>query len=200
MAINVSGLSVQDILKIPAQDINKMNRKDLSTIASRLVSAANKRIRRLEKSADGTMSPSYISYKRNRGGKPFSVKGKDVNALRNEVKQMKNFLNQKTSTVTGWKKVKKATEKRIGGSMTPEQSNKFWDVYHRLEETEGGLIHIIQDSNRIQQLLHQEVIDDPDGDIYNKMMNNLDELYESLFDDINPDWDVDDVFAIDDDF
>ena len=95
---DVTGMSIKDILKMPIQQINSMNRADLSAVASRLVSASNKRIRRLEASPNGKMSPSYLSYKKR--GKPFSVKGKDVNQLRNEMKQMKKFLSQKTSSVS----------------------------------------------------------------------------------------------------
>lgn len=197
--INVTGMSIKDILNMPIQQINSMNRADLSAVASRLVSASNKRIRRLEASPNGKMSPSYLSYKKR--GKPFSVKGKDVNQLRNEMKQMKKFLSQKTSSVSGWKKFKKQFEKRVGGSMTPEQTDKFWKVYRRLEEEEGGVIQIIQDSDRIQKLLHQEIAQNGSVDeIFQNMMDNLDKMYDELMSETMDDWDTSDVFTFGSDF
>lgn len=196
--INVTGLSVKDILNMDPNQLNKLNRSDLSAIASRLVSASNKRIRRLEKTPYGEYAPS-MRIVRQRGEK-FSVKGKDVNQLRNEIKQMRKFLNMKTSTVSGWKKVQKNMGERLGGEMTIEQTNKFWEVYHKLESQEGGLMSIIGDSDRIQKLLHQEVSSGDSDDIFQRMMDNLDAIYEEMMDVGDPSEDVSDVFSMEWDF
>lgn len=73
--------------------------KEFRAEATRKMSMANKRLRRLEKS--GLVdSPAYQSVIRN--GKPqFSVKGKDFNELQKEVARMDKFLNAQTSTVRG---------------------------------------------------------------------------------------------------
>lgn len=197
--IDVTGLSIEEILNMSPERILKMNRKDLSSITSRLVSASNKRIRRLSKTEEGKLSPAYKKYEKR--GKMFSVKGKNVNQLRNEFSQMKTFLNLKTSTVSGWKKVQKNIEERIG-KMTTTQSKKFWKLYHKLEEEEGGVLSIIKDSDRIQRMLHQEVTSKgrkSQQAIYDKMMNNLDALYEELMQD-NVSEDTNDVFTIPDYF
>lgn len=198
--ISVSGLTVNDILNIPNTDISRMNRKDLSAITSRLVSASNKRIRRLQKSKYGQMAPAYRLYL-NRG-KFFSVKGKNVNELRTELKELKHFLTMKTSTVSGWKKVQKNLSERLGGTMTEEESEKFWSVYKKLEEQEGGLMRIINNSNQVQYLLRQEVTSTTGGSdkIFQKMMDNLDAIYEEMYSEEDSDWDVEDVFSYDFDF
>ena len=47
--MNVKGLKITDILDIDLDTFNNLNEKELRALTSRLVSAGNKRIRRLEK-------------------------------------------------------------------------------------------------------------------------------------------------------
>ena len=65
--------------------------KEYRNEANRLVSLANKRIRRLEKNGLQS-SPAYQAYLVN-GGKPFSTKGKDYNQLQSEVARLKRFID-----------------------------------------------------------------------------------------------------------
>ena len=46
--MNVKGLKISDILNIDLETFNKLNEKELRALTSRLVSAGNKRIRRLQ--------------------------------------------------------------------------------------------------------------------------------------------------------
>lgn len=196
--ISVSGLSVKDILSMRPEELLTLNKKNLSSIASRLVSASNKRIRRLAQTEEGQLSPAYQTYAKR--GRQFSIKGKNVNQIRNEIKNMEHFLNLKTSTVSGWNKVRKEAEKRIG-KMTKAQSKKFWKTYHRLEEEEGGALAIIGDSDKIQKTLHSEVTSHKRisvDELTNKMMERLDEMYEEqMLDDLIDAEDEDDIFSID---
>lgn len=66
--------------------------------ASKLVSLANKRIKRLE-SNELTDSPAYKAYIET-GGK-FGVRGKDHNQLQAEVARLRKFIEAETSTVKG---------------------------------------------------------------------------------------------------
>lgn len=77
----------------------------LKAQVSRLSSRANARLRRLEK-AELTDSPAY-QYWKNTGGVNFGVRGKDYNQLQAELARLNGFLNAKTSTVRGAKKVLK---------------------------------------------------------------------------------------------
>ena len=47
--MNVKGLKISDILDIDLDSFNRLNEKELRALTSRLVSAGNKRIRRLQK-------------------------------------------------------------------------------------------------------------------------------------------------------
>ena len=85
-SVSVSGLSVNDIMEIDLDTFNKLGEKDLRAYTSRLVSASNKRIRRLEK--HGIVSPAYSSLGTDVRFSTKLPKGTSkqqrVNALRNE--------------------------------------------------------------------------------------------------------------------
>lgn len=174
--INVTGLSVEDIINM---DVNTLGEKDLRAVATRLVSASNKRIRRLEKAVGGKFSPAYARIERQ--GRMFSVKGKDISALRAEMAQMRSFLKLKTSTVKGWKKVRKYISARFGGRINDTQMNEFWSIYRKLEESMGGSIGSIFDSDKVQKMLYDEVTsEDSEDDIIEKMIQRMDEEYEDI--------------------
>lgn len=174
--IEVTGLTVENILNL---DVNTLGEKDLRAVATRLVSAANKRIRRLAKTPGGKFSPAYARIEKQ--GRMFSVKGKDISGLRAEMAQMRSFMRLKTSTVTGWKRVRKYMSARFGGRMSDAQMNQFWTVYRKLEESMGGVIGSVFDSNKIQSMLYDEISsDEPEDDIIEKMIRKMDEEYDKI--------------------
>lgn len=129
----VSGLSVNDILNLPGEEFNKLNLSDMRKVVSRLVSAGNKRIRRLEK-AD--LHPTILDTLAKSGGK-FSTKGKNLNQLRAEFVRAKQFLSKETSTVTGYKKVLKEIAKKYaekGVNISTKGIEKMWSIYARLKD------------------------------------------------------------------
>ena len=174
--IEVTGLTVEDILNM---DVNTLGEKDLRAVATRLVSASNKRIRRLAKASGGKFSPAYARIEKM--GRMFSVKGKDISGLRAEMAQMRSFMRLKTSTVKGWKKVRKYISQRFGGRISDTQMNTFWTVYRKLEESMGGVIGSVFDSNKIQSMLYDEVTsEDSEDDIIERMIQRMDDEYEDI--------------------
>lgn len=191
--ISVSGLSIKQIMRM---DVNKLGEKDLRTVATRLMSASNKRINRLLKADYGQYSPAYSRYRKQ--GRLFSVKGKSISQLRAEFANMRDFMQMKTSTLSGWKKVRKNLNKAVGGKLSDAQVNKFWSVYSKLEEEMGGIIKAQGDSDKIQKMLRQEVLEDGDSDeILNKMMDYIDTLYEEQQAKENEEGNATDVFDFD---
>ena len=93
--MNVKGLKISDIMDLSWEKLNSLNIEDMRLLTGRLVSASNKRIRRLSKATRGTSSFAY-QYVEERG-KNFSTRGKDINQLRTEFKTAKQFLSMKTS-------------------------------------------------------------------------------------------------------
>lgn len=107
--------------------------------ARRLVSMANKRLRRLEQQ-NLQNTPAYQSWYNN-GAVKFSVKGKTHKEVKHEMARMNKFLNQVTSTVTGAKKNLKDIAKRI--HLTT------WDNFDDLQKRISDYYDI---SNRILEL------------------------------------------------
>ena len=187
-SIDVSGLSIEDIMDIPFEMLNKLNRRDLAKITSRLASTANKRIKRLLNSEYGEVSralESIINRVKKSGTTAFSVKGKDVNQLRNEFAQVKNFLNLKTSSVVGTKKVINKTLERLGVDRTNwsnAKNKRFFKIYRKLVEEYGGNDEKFKewyDSKNIQRVLSEKFKwKNKDDDILDIMRKHLDELYE----------------------
>jgi len=100
--MDVKGLKIQDIIDMDWRDINKLSEKELRELSMRLNSAANKRLRRLEKSGMSEWSPAYQHIKRSGGD--FSVKGKDTKvSIKNEIQRASDFLRAQTSTDKGSK-------------------------------------------------------------------------------------------------
>ena len=174
--IEVTGLTVEDILNL---DVNTLGEKDLRAVATRLVSASNKRIRRLAKASGGKFSPAYARVEKM--GRVFSVKGKDISGLRAEMSLMRSFMKLKTSTVKGWKKVRKYISQRFGGRISDSQMNTFWTIYRKLEESMGGSIGSIFDSDKVQKMLYAEMsIGGSEDDIIERMIQRMDEEYDKI--------------------
>ena len=204
--MNIKGLKITDIMDMTWEQLNRLGESEFRQLTSRLVSASNKRIRRLEKTTRGTSSFAYQTVEER--GRMFSTKGKDLNQLRNEFATARGFLRMKTSTVSGWNKYRKATEKRLGKESsggTEEWGDstwsKYWKVYRRFEETHGGTMKK-GDSERIQKML-LEVMENSDkrksADYFQwKIEDEYNEMYmKEEFADIEPD-DSFDVFDYDD--
>jgi ribosomal protein S25 len=137
---------VQRVLNTDVQKLEQMTRAELAHEVSILVSAANKRIRRLEKEGfTGDISTPALSYTMRHGGM-FSVKGKNETQLLNELKRAKGFINAKTSTVRGANKSIEEmnkmlsnyeevnTGKKVERQMTKEELAQYWRAVDRLRE------------------------------------------------------------------
>ena len=182
--MNVKGLKISDILNMDWSDLNAFTAKELKQLTSRLVSAANKRVRKLEKSELGTSSPAYQTVAKR--GRLFSVKGKNVNQVRNEFKLVSNFLKMKTSTVSGWKSYQKDVAdkmKRASGIDINKWSNvnksKMWAVYRKFEELHGGEFKK-GDSDRIIQFL-METLDKTETMTEDELLDALDSEYQTWY-------------------
>ena len=106
--------------------------------ASRKVSMANKRLKRLEEQ-NLTMSPSYKKWL-DEGGQKFGVKGKTTQEVRAEVARLNKFLNQTTSTVRGTKKYLTNIASQVGiknydsYQSLNNQLKTFFEVSDRVRE------------------------------------------------------------------
>lgn len=157
--MNVKGLKINDILNIDLDTFNNMNESDLRHITSRLVSAGNKRIKRLEEK-DIKTSAWYGLGKEKR----FSTKlpkniteQQRVNQLRHEFARARSFLTSETSTIGGYNKFVKRTRKRIAKELNISEKvlkdkidiGKMYEILHKLQER--GLISSYRGSTGSEQ-------------------------------------------------
>lgn len=103
---DVGGKSIQDIMNITKGDFLSFDISSQRKIVGRLVSASNKRARRMLASGREITLKSYV-----KKGK-FSVKGlKTPNELWAEQERATEYLSRKTSTLRGLKEVEKELTK-----------------------------------------------------------------------------------------
>ena len=137
---NVSGMSLNDIVNMDFDTVERLSRNDLARLTSRLTSAGNKRLKTLKKSSMGQSSQALKGIE-NAGRVKFSVKGKSHGQLLKEFASAKSFLKAKTSTIKGTKEVVKRTRKTLKEKYdidTEEMSKtdiaKMWDNFHKMQE------------------------------------------------------------------
>lgn len=86
--------------------------KELRREASRLVSLANKRLKRIEQQGL-TESPAYKKFIDD-GGQKFGIRGKSTEEVKQEIARMNDFIKKQTSTLTGTKKYLDNVAKSVG--------------------------------------------------------------------------------------
>ena len=97
MSNRFKGQSIKDIMDISIDEFSHLSKTELRQAVSRLADAANKRLKRLEKS--DVASPAYREA--TEGGNKFSTRGKSEIELQIEFRRVSNFLQDKTSTIKG---------------------------------------------------------------------------------------------------
>ena len=118
-----------------------------------MVDAANKRIRRLEES--GVYSPALENLKDRMGDNPrFSGKGVNYGKLSSEQAEklaedylkVSNFLNDKTSTTKGARKLENQFFKLINADQSERgiDKGKFWDVVNKLKIKDPYFVMVFQ--------------------------------------------------------
>lgn len=198
---SLKGFTVNDLLDINPDAFNNMNRGELAKVVSRLASAANKRIKRVGE----YMDKRGVNYKAGTIAKSdkFSVKGKGINQLRAEYARIRDFMERKTSTVKGIKKVEKDFIARVSDRLgyTPEdftsdQLSRFWHAYKRADEM-GLFTGIAPSSDIAQKITFQSWANTPNvsvDDFIDRFSDEIDKEYEETIED--DEYDVSSFFEV----
>ena len=157
-SLDVTGMGIEDILNMDYDDIATMGEVDLKKITNRLVSASNKRIRRLE--ARGLESLSRPLQGKQEGFR-FSIEGKDRNQTLQTFGEAKNFLNSASSSVRGIGKISKEVMDKWGIDIEDEDSpidyKDAWKMYREFAERNPSLVAKHRDSTRWVNMIMKRV-------------------------------------------
>lgn len=192
--------NVKKLLEMDYNAIVELSRKEnidsLRSVVKSLANTANRRIRELTSDEVGKFSPAYARLK-DSGINKFNTKAYSemgTNKLMEEFRTLKKFLTAKTSTVSGWKKVRIKIGERTGAkklfgierksarsaAIWQNREKRFWQLYNRLVDNFGAIITQL-DSNRIQEMLSKIQLKrnqaKSDDDISMAMTVYIDNLY-----------------------
>ena len=152
----VKGLSTSDILKM---DVYKLNKQSLKAVVNRLISSANKRLRRLEVKAPSSPALRQHYDYDTKELKPFTLKGaKTRNEVEMVMKKVKSFLQAETSTIKGFKDYAKEFTGKFGEFESKEQANNFWKTYNKWVDTHPELYNIHGDTNGLVEMFYDEFV------------------------------------------
>lgn len=171
--MNVKGLKVKDIMNIDLDTFNNLNESELRAITSRLVSASNKRIRRLKErdinspAIRGLGEIPQFSTKLNEDVTPQNR----VNQLRHTFAKIRNFMTSETSTISGYNKFVKRIKTKLAEDlgMTYEDVDKklnvgkMFDLFHQAQK--DGLISSYRHSKGSMQgreIVTEQILDNPE--------------------------------------
>lgn len=171
--MNVKGLKVKDILNIDLDTFNNLGESDLRAITSRLVSASNKRIRRLKErdinspAIRGMGEMSQFSTKLNED----TPDEQRVNQLRHTFAKIRNFMTSETSTISGYNKFVKRIKTKLAQDLGMTYKDvdkklnvgKMFDLLHQAQK--DGLISSYRHSKgslQGREIISEQVIDNPE--------------------------------------
>ena len=153
---SVKGLSTSDILKM---DVYKLNKQSLKAVVNRLISSANKRLRRLEKNAPSSPALRQHYDYDTKQLKPFTLKGaKSRNDVEMVMKRVKSFLQSETSTIKGFKEYQKEFTGKFGEFESKQQANDFWKTYNKWVDTHPELYNLHGDTNGLVEMFYDEFV------------------------------------------
>lgn len=137
-------LTTEQIANMDIKEFNKLSKRDLSKLVSRMAGTANKRAAGLEKGGNTTSSAyrtaqSSMSEKQKERGKLFGLgRGKStLSDVRKEFARLRTFLRSKVSTSTGYEKeMSRSVEglKEKGIDLTMREAKDIFGRYDQLKK------------------------------------------------------------------
>jgi hypothetical protein len=150
-------LTMNEVMNLSEENIEHATKEELAKYTRVLADVGNKRLKRLESTGYDEISPAYLTVEKGgkRGQGKFSTKGKTRNQLLAEFTRAKGFLNAKTSTVSGSKKLQADVKIRLGNNVSIDEQKRIWEIYNELKSKNYALFSIIG-SDRIQKLVAEK--------------------------------------------
>ena len=152
------GLTASELQNISAEAFSKLTNVQLKGALRTMQKATSQRKRRLEKS--GFFSDALQGFE-SRGGIKTNLKTRV--AMQAELKRAIQFMNAKTSTITGAKTSEMQAREAIGlpPSASTETVKNTWDMFHRLQEEYPSFL-----SNEVMNKVRYRNVQDAIGKAY----------------------------------
>ena len=166
-------MTIKKLLSLALSDIGKMSEKALKNAVKTAQYASRKRIKRLNQQG---FRSKWLEKRKEQMYQPTE---KTMRGLREQLIDTIDFLNLKSSTVRGAKKVLADFNARINGKMSTDERDTFWDIYHKLEEDCPAYLKEYGSDN-VQEYLGREYTNNPYNadDVFNKVKKELKRRYE----------------------
>lgn len=181
-------MKISDIQNITLEQFNSMNEKELREVSNQLFSAANKRLRRAE--AAGRSTPATEAVKKQlaqSGQTQFSSKDKTYNQLKQEFFRAKNFVENKTSTYSGWrqevKDIRGRFEDQTGQSaktMSDADIRKYYEAVDKFREVYGDKAFRYSEKAAAEIIKQGGSVDDALNNMFSTMKVNY-EMLEAAY-------------------
>lgn len=131
--------SFKQYLDWDSDTLNKKSRAELAQVVGKFRDVAHKRMKRIQ--ASGLTSHAYNQLL-DRGIDHFSTKGKNLNQLRSHYVLLNNFLNSKSSSISGIRKIRQNVIESMtenGIEIPKEFYEDFWKNYEKYQELYGDM-------------------------------------------------------------
>lgn len=146
---------LKDLLSLSASDIGKLSKREARSLEKRYFKAAQSRLDTIYKNKmTSYAAEAYLGAERPTMSTPKST----IYSVKHKVTILKEFLNSKSSTAAGIKKIYKSEEARIFGAdgmgfQTEDERKRFWQAYMEFMHQNP---RFYDQSSRVQQFLGRE--------------------------------------------
>lgn len=150
----------------------KENREEFKSAVKEMSRIANQRINQLQKNEWSKRSPAYIAWEKHGLGTFGNVNYDDYTELVKEYARVSDFLRRKTTTTKATKKYIDKIEKQFNIDFkTPEDYDKFWEVFSKFEEQFREFESFIYRGTIISELADIYEANDSVEDMTSKLAN-----------------------------
>lgn len=136
-------MTTAEILELDPQELSKMDEREVAKLTATLSSTARKRIKRgIQYNQTITDDSAKIKLPSDKGLRVYSIrsqyddKEKYKKELLKQFRELKRFLQYKTTTIRGLKQHKKFIENRLEG-ISRSQYDEIMSIYRKTLEEQG---------------------------------------------------------------
>ena len=122
-------------IEYDSRQLDSFKFQDIQRAVASLAREARSRVKDLRKMEDEYgRSPAlakYDEWRIDKGSGAYSARYKNKNALLQEFAELKNFLDDETGTVEGYKNFIKEFDRKFDFESTKEDRDEFWRIYNQ---------------------------------------------------------------------